>query len=321
MKGSTLRADPSVAAVVPCCNDGRFLRRAVSSLRQQSAALREIVLVDDGSTDTETIELMDELSREEGIRLIRFSQNRGPSAARNAGIASVEVDYILLLDADDSHEPTFLEKALQRYASYPGRRIVAVGCYMNIYRKNESGAWFRPYIREFLGGRLPAFLLSNQCHASPLLCKAAWEEVGGYDEQMRYAEDWDFWIRITAADWQIDILPLLLYNYYQHKSSTSWDQAPSKQEHIRQMHKYIYHKHSDLYQKYFFASIWHTLRHAISNPYTFRCPHSDMIRILRVELSFWPRLVIFTWVLINKILDQVRIKDRIRWIKRVVLKK
>ena len=321
MKGSTLPADPSVSAVVPCYNGGRFLRRAVSSLQQQSAALREIVLVDDGSTDTETIALMDELSREEGIRLIRFAQNRGLPAARNAGISSVEVDYILLLDADDSYEPTFLEQALQRYASYPDRRIAAVGCYLNFYRKNESGAWFRPHIRKPLGGRLPAFLFLNQCNAAPLLCKAAWEEVRGYDEQMRHAEDWDFWIRSTAAGWQIDILPLLLYNYYADESSMSRDPAPSKQERIRQMYKYIYHKHSDLYQKYFFASIWHTLRHTLSSPYTFRCPQPQMIRILRIELSFWPRLVIFIWVLINKILDQVRIKDRIRWIKRVVLKK
>ena len=320
MKESTLRADPSVAAVVPCYNYGYFLRRAVSSLQQQSVPLQEIVLVDDGSTDTETIELMDELSREEGIRLIRFAQNRGLSAARNAGISSVEVDYILLLDADDHYEPIFLEKALKRYSAHRCQKIAAIGCYLNFYQKNKNGTWLRSYIWKPSGGRLPSFLFSNECNAAPLLCKAAWEEVRGYDEQMRYAEDWEFWIRITAAGWQIDIIPLPLYNYYIHESNMSYARSPAQQKFFMQQKEYIYHKHRQLYRKHFSSGLSYLIRQSFKNISHFRHP-SHVFLTAGKKGGFWQGLVVSVWMGVNRILDQVRIRDKARWIKQIVLRK
>ena len=304
MKGSTLRADPSVAAVVPCCNDGRFLRRAVSSLRQQSVPFQEIVLVDDGSTDTETIELMDELSREEGIRLIRFAENRGPSAARNAGISSVEVDYILLLDADDSSEPSFTEKALQRYTEDRHQEIAVVGCYLQRYSMDDrgiaqaSGQW-KPS-----GGGIAAFLLANECNSCLLMRRIACKEVKGYDEQMRLAEDWELWIRLTAAGWRIDILPFFLHNYYVHGSNRSRDPSPETRARIHVMQEHIYQKHEYLYRKHFFSAFFHLLHRLSYNPKRLFDP-PPMLGIATARASASVRLVACVWLLMGRVWSRI----------------
>ena len=317
MKESSLHAGPSVAAVVPCCNDGRFLRRAVSSLRQQSVSLDEIVLVDDGSTDTETIGLIDGLSEEEGIRLIRFAQNRGLSAARNAGISSVEVDYILLLDADDSYEPSFLEKALQRYEQTGHKKVGALSCHIQYHHMDSKGntspfSQWKP-----LGGGIASFLFILECNSCALLRKAAWEEVGGYDEQMPFAEEWDLWLRLVAAGWQIEIIPLPLHNYYLHGANRSRLVSSTHRARNQQMYEYMYQKHKQLYQRHFSLGFRHVLSR-LRVAQNFRYTSPMLIIATRSQGSFWLRWIVSTWHLINQILDRMRILARARQLKRAI---
>lgn len=76
---------PLLSVVIPCFNHGRYLRRALDSLARQSFQDFEIILVDDGSDDPSTLDLLEAL-QEPGMTLLR-QPNRGPSAARNAGVA------------------------------------------------------------------------------------------------------------------------------------------------------------------------------------------------------------------------------------------
>src|SRR5438309_8808465 len=88
-----------ISVVMPCFNHGEFLPEAAASVARLGREDIEIVVVDDGSTDERTREVMDELA-ERGTKVIR-QENKGLAAARNAGIAASQGEYILPLDADD----------------------------------------------------------------------------------------------------------------------------------------------------------------------------------------------------------------------------
>jgi glycosyltransferase involved in cell wall biosynthesis len=107
--------DPRVSIVIACHNYGRYLAEAVESALAQTRGLPEVIVVDDGSTDDTA-----EVAASYGDRLIyRHQPDRGPSAARNAGIELSSGDYITFLDADDALAPTFVSECLEALDARP----------------------------------------------------------------------------------------------------------------------------------------------------------------------------------------------------------
>lgn len=111
----------SVAAVVPAYNSAQFLPGAIASIRQQTAAIDEIIVVDDGSTD-DTAAVVRRLGSD--IRYIR-QDNSGPSAARNAGIEAARSHWIALLDADDTWVPDKTRRQLALAERFPDLALIA----------------------------------------------------------------------------------------------------------------------------------------------------------------------------------------------------
>jgi glycosyltransferase involved in cell wall biosynthesis len=99
---------PTISVVIPLYNKGEYIKRALTSVLNQTCRVLEIIVVDDGSTD-EGLERVERLARANStIRIIR-QENKGPGAARNAGLHIAEGKYIAFLDADDEWYPSFLE--------------------------------------------------------------------------------------------------------------------------------------------------------------------------------------------------------------------
>ena len=86
---------PLVSVVIPCFNHGRYLRECLDHVRAQTWPEVEIVVVDDASTEPDTLAILDEIERSGDVRLIRQDANGGPSRARNAGIAASNGRYVL----------------------------------------------------------------------------------------------------------------------------------------------------------------------------------------------------------------------------------
>src|SRR5437763_11165815 len=97
---------PKISVIVPCYNLGEFLAEAVDSVLAQTCQDFEIVVVDDGSTDGPTNEILATFARPK-TRLLR-APHAGLGAARNLGIANSTGEYLCALDADDRLDPTFL---------------------------------------------------------------------------------------------------------------------------------------------------------------------------------------------------------------------
>jgi glycosyltransferase involved in cell wall biosynthesis len=201
-----------VSVVIPCFNAGQYLDEAVRSALAQTYENLEVVVVDDGSTDAETARV---LAAAAWPRTRIFRQaNAGPSAARNHAIREATGHYILPLDADDTIEPTYVEKAMAALSTRP-----EIGC---VYCKAmkfgaEQGPWdLPPY-------NLYELVIDNVIFVTALFRKHDWQAVGGFDEQLRHGvEDYDFWVKMIASGKQVVQLDEYLFNYrVREKSRTT----------------------------------------------------------------------------------------------------
>jgi glycosyltransferase involved in cell wall biosynthesis len=105
---------PTVSVIMPAYNAERFIEAALASVRDQTLAAWELIVVDDASTDGTARMIAEAASREPRIKPITLAKNRGPAAARNIGIDAATGDWLALLDADDRYVPGRLELMVAR---------------------------------------------------------------------------------------------------------------------------------------------------------------------------------------------------------------
>ncbi|MBN2751174.1 MAG: glycosyltransferase family 2 protein [Rhodospirillaceae bacterium] len=174
---------PLISIVIPCYNSGRTLPQTLASVRAQTHQPLEVIVVDDGSTDPETVALLDSLT---DIKLVRQA-NQGLPAARNTGFRNATGTYVLPLDSDDWLDPTAIEKLLAALRSNPSADFA----FSYIQMEGECCGTLAKNFNFF------EQLFVNQLPYCLLLPRALWLAVGGYDETMRRGyEDWEFNIRL-----------------------------------------------------------------------------------------------------------------------------
>jgi glycosyltransferase involved in cell wall biosynthesis len=173
-------SSPNVSVVVPAYNEARHLRRCLRSLRSQTLAPRELIVVDDGSRD-ETAAIADGL----GAIVIR-TLHLGPAHARNRGAALARGDILVFVDADIECSPTYLENLI-----VPITRDGATGAFSkDIYIGNLSSRWARAYalIRRLALPRLLPESHPDESGNYRAIVRRSFLDVGGYDE-VGYGED------------------------------------------------------------------------------------------------------------------------------------
>jgi glycosyltransferase involved in cell wall biosynthesis len=188
-----MTSPPLVSVIIPCYNQGTVLAEAIDSALAQTYQHREIIVVDDGSTD-QTADVA--ASYGARIRVVRQA-NRGLAAARNAGIANAHGTLIGLLDADDRWLPNKLEVEVPWFGD-PATGLVHGG-----YRKFPSTLPGAGEVRKPLGAKTGFHgILGFNVVGAPLSVtfrRATFEQVGRFDETLECGEDWDLWIRFAAV--------------------------------------------------------------------------------------------------------------------------
>jgi glycosyltransferase involved in cell wall biosynthesis len=202
-----------VSVVIPCYNYGRFLNDAIASVRAQTLRDLEIIVVDDGSTDDVTPGVLDALEgsdREPCLTIIR-QENQGAPAARNTGIRAARGLYICCLDADDTMEPTYLEKCVLLMEGNAG--VSLAYSWLRV-----TGAEERVWKSESLD--LDRMRYYNHVSISAVFRREAGLEGGGFCAAMREGyEDWEFWLRLGARGYRGEVIPEMLVNYHRHAAS------------------------------------------------------------------------------------------------------
>lgn len=186
-------ATADVTVVIPTWNRARLVAEAIDSVLAQSLAPREILVVDDGSTD-DTVVALERYGN--AIRVLRLKENRGVSAARNRGIEASLGRYVAFLDLDDLWLPRKLEAQMAYVREHPDIRI---------HQTDEI--WIRNGVRVNSGKRhqkTEGWIFEKSlelCLISPsavMIEKRLFEEVGLFDERYPACEDYDLWLRITC---------------------------------------------------------------------------------------------------------------------------
>ncbi|WP_082420489.1 glycosyltransferase [Paenibacillus sp. A3] len=198
-----------VSVIIPCYNHGKFIEETIESIKKNTYKNFEIIIVNDGSTDEETLKVLDHVEKS-GVKVLH-QENSGLSAARNTGINTAIGEFILPLDADDIIDPLFFEKTVE--AIQKDENIGFVYTYVQFFGA-ASGIWKTP---EFDPNLL---LISNLCVASSLFRHDAFDQIGGYKEDMTFGfEDWDFWIYMVENGWKGKCIPEPLFFYRKHQES------------------------------------------------------------------------------------------------------
>jgi glycosyltransferase involved in cell wall biosynthesis len=182
------------SVIIPCYNGQAYLPEALDSVRLQTRPAGEIIVVDDGST--EPIRLPENWQGPP-LRLLR-THNRGLPAARNLGIAEATGDFVALLDCDDAWQSEKLAMQEEALLAEPN----AVLAFTQIAARSD---WL-PFTS-------PAYPCPSASHeemlralwqrnfitpSSVIVRRAALRRAGGFDESMRYCEDWELWGRLLA---------------------------------------------------------------------------------------------------------------------------
>ena len=213
---------PRVSVVIPAYNVAPYIGEAIDSVLAQTFRDFEIIVVNDGSPDTDALDAV--LARYGAhLRCVRKT-NGGLASARNAGIAAARSDLIAFLDGDDLWEPEYLSSQLalldhdrSAAAVFPdavyfgetslaGKRVSEIAPY-------ERG---RVTIEGVLNGR------SNLCYSCLARCEAI-NAAGGYDASLRRIEDWDLYVRMLLAGQTILVNPQPLLRYRRRDASLSAD--------------------------------------------------------------------------------------------------
>ena len=179
----------SVSAVIPAYNAEAFIARAIDSILHQTRAVSEIIVVDDGSTDS-TVALVQGYG--DKVRLLS-QRNGGPARARNTGVSNSSGDYIAFLDADDWWDTDKIQQQLSSLQVAPNSILSYTGLRLRHADGHDSVA----------PACAPAKLKSMLRICNPgippscvMVTRKAFNEVGGFNVEQRGCEDWELWFRL-----------------------------------------------------------------------------------------------------------------------------
>jgi glycosyltransferase involved in cell wall biosynthesis len=218
---------PSIAVIIPLFNGARYIEEALRSVFLQSVPANEIIVVDDGSTDDGAgVAIVEGLAKIHPIKLLH-KPNGGQSSARNYGVRESSSELIAFLDQDDVWYEEHLQELAKPFQGWSARPLGWV--YSNLDEINEGGSLVsrsllstlptvhpKRHVRDCI--RQDMFVLPS----AALISRAAFNAVGGFDEQLIGYEDDDLFLRIFSAGYDNIYLDTPLSKWRIHLGSSSY---------------------------------------------------------------------------------------------------
>lgn len=216
----------SFSVVVTCFNQSAFIRETIESACAQTYPAKQIIVVDDASTD-DSLSILDDYR--EKISLIACRENAGPSAARNLGAASAEGDYLVFLDGDDVLQPWALEVYARIAALKQPNVILGTLLYFRGPRVAGSSLYFRSPTPVVNHDAVPHEIgifeyrrISDKdreyraCASTMVVERRAFEQAGGWTTEFFPGEDYDLMVKLARREpiVQIDFPPTICYRMH-----------------------------------------------------------------------------------------------------------
>ncbi|MEM9808922.1 MAG: glycosyltransferase [Cyanobacteria bacterium P01_D01_bin.56] len=193
---------PDISVVIPTYNRIAMLREALASaLRQTFEGAIEIIVIDDNSQDGTPEIIRDQYP---GIYLIACTENKGPSAARNRGIAAAQGDYIAFLDSDDLWEPDYLKTQWETLRQRDANHFVVSDLWL--WETERNVRHHRPQgMHSDYSSPLHHLLAAGSFIHTPSVAvfpRTAFQQVGMFNENLRFGEDTDLYIRLLMQGYE-----------------------------------------------------------------------------------------------------------------------
>jgi len=266
-----LNGDILVSIIITAHNYGRFLDKCINSVLSQTYTNIQIIVVDDGSTDN-TQEVLRKYSSK--IEKIIVLDGVGVGKASKIGVSESTGELFLRVDADDWLEVTMIERLLTAYLSNASCKAVYPGYYLfdshndcKVITQNISSPLSKLYEHTPLG-------------SCALISRSAYEQIGGYNDELRYEEDYDFWHRFVIENKILHLQePLFYYRRHQSNKSNNFLKKRSVRREIKRLKSAASGIFcSNVYLSDYTASLFPAL-----------CPHfnsSNLVVIENTEASF-----------------------------------
>jgi GT2 family glycosyltransferase len=228
---------PIVSVVIPAYNAAAFISETLDSVLAQTFDRYEVIIVNDGSPDTEKLEGALSAYRER-VRYLK-QENRGAAAARNAGVLAARGPYVAFLDADDAWTESYLAEQLRFIESAaPPFDLV----YTDALLTGDSPLAGKTFMEIAPSEGVVTFgkLLTDECNlitSGVLVRRQVLLDVGLFDEELRRAQDYDLWLRLAKTGARIGYQRKLLVRYRCHADSLSGDATTQIIRHLTVLNK------------------------------------------------------------------------------------
>ncbi|MBI5195889.1 MAG: glycosyltransferase [Nitrospirae bacterium] len=225
---------PKISVILTAHNYAKFLGQAIDSVLNQTCQEFELIIAEDGSTD-HTDEVLEKYTKHPKVRVVRL-KGVGLAAACNAAIRESRGQYIIRLDADDYFDENALLVESRILDSKPEVHLV----YSDYFKVDYSGNIIEHY-RLMKSNDEIKLLDRAPLGAGAMYRKQCYDEIGGYNEELKYQEDYDFWLRFINRFNVYNVrLPLMYYRRHEGTMSTNSEKRSMARRHVK--HEFVREK-------------------------------------------------------------------------------
>jgi glycosyltransferase involved in cell wall biosynthesis len=214
---------PTISVIVPLYNHERYIAEALDSVLRQSLRSDEIIVVDDGSTDS-SARLVQQYADANPVVSLRRQPNQGAHHAINTGVSQARGDIVAILNSDDAYAPQRLHECVRVLCEHEDVAAVATGLdFMDDAGAAMDNPWYKGARAYYDEVRDLGIALANgnfiMTTSNLVLRRSVVVELGGF-KALRYAHDLDFLLRLLVAGKHIHLIdrPLLRYRLHAHNT-------------------------------------------------------------------------------------------------------
>lgn len=233
-----MNSPKKVSVIIPCYNKAQFIEEAVKSVVNSTYKNMEIIIVNDASTDNSKQIIQKLAEKYNDIIFLDFGTNKGVVYARNYAIKLASGDYILPLDADDTIESTYIEKAVNILDKFP--KVGVVGCRTCFDKRDNSPKGLIDYLK--------ILYWEDMFVCTTLFRKSDFIKIGGYKECMSHlgCEDYELYLTFIEHGYKFYKINEQLFNYRRNIKN---NRTKIQKENNYKIKKKIFELHADLFLK------------------------------------------------------------------------
>jgi len=224
----TVMSTPPVTLAINNLNDGRFLPGVLDACRRQTRLAFEIIGIDAGSTDDSL-----DVYRRYHVPVVHCNGMNQPKSV-NRVIAQTRSEFFCWINPDDAHCPNFIETHLAAFAADPSVGIVHSDCEFFYHDKPER----KPFVwkshvamTEFPKGQ------NRIAHPTTMIRRSLFDQIGMFDETIRYPFDFEFWLRAWRAGVKFHHIPEVTARYCVRGDNLTATKRPEILEELEVLHK------------------------------------------------------------------------------------